>query len=44
MEGTATQLDPTRQHSSITYDLAEISPPLSERGKLYTNGGSDVYR
>jgi uncharacterized membrane protein len=43
-EGTATQLDPARQHSSITYDLTQFSPPLSERSKLYTNGGSDVYR
>ena len=30
--------------TSIKFDIAEISPPLAERNKIYTNEGSEIYR
>ena len=43
-KGTIVCSNPEKVHSSITYNLTEISPPLGERNKIYTNGGSEVYK
>ena len=43
-EGVILCVDPKIVRSGITYNITEISPPLVERKKIYTNGGSEIYR
>ena len=43
-EGVIRCSDPKIVHSDITYNITEISPPLVERNKIYTNGGSEIYK
>jgi uncharacterized membrane protein len=42
--GTVVAPNPEKVHSVITCDLTEISPPLAERNKIYTNSGSEIYK
>jgi len=43
-EGILQVLDPEAVHTTITYNMTEISPPLVSRNKIYTNNVSEIYR